>query len=89
MRTLLPILVAALFAVPSRADTRPEHPRLEYRPVLQDYAPYREAELLDWRRANDTVGHLGGHGGHAQSPAAGQGGGEASGRQPAQGKEKR
>ncbi|MCS6786823.1 MAG: hypothetical protein NZ524_07315 [Thiobacillaceae bacterium] len=31
---------------------------------LADYAAYRELELIDWRKANETVSALGGHAGH-------------------------
>ncbi len=51
----------------------PEPPRLEYRPALADYHPYREVELADWRAVNDLVGRLGGHLGHSEPPGKGQG----------------
>lgn len=62
MRAILAL--SALLPLLTQAQTEPVHPRLEYRPVLADYVPYREADPVDWRAANDTVGRLGGHMGH-------------------------
>ncbi|MGQ9861412.1 MAG: hypothetical protein ACUVSD_05335 [Thiobacillaceae bacterium] len=73
MRCFVPIALLAVVSVLAQAQM-PEHaayPRLEYRPALADYAPYRETGLDDWRAANERVGRLGGHMGHARMPAGG------------------
>ncbi len=49
---------------PEQADT--QVPALEYRPAFDDYTPFRQTELADWRSVNDAVGSLGGHTGHRQ-----------------------
>ncbi len=91
MRAILAL--SALLPLLTLAQTEPVHPRLEYRPGLADYIPYRESERVDWRAANDTVGRLGGHLGHvathgqgtapqaAPGPAGAQPAGEGRGRQ--------
>lgn len=70
LHTALTALTAmtAMTAFHAYAGTPPSpgHPVLEYRPVLADYRPYREGELLDWRAANEAVERLGGHMGHAR-----------------------
>jgi hypothetical protein len=34
---------------------------VHYRPALESYTGYREAELADWRQVNDEVEKSGGH----------------------------
>lgn len=63
------LILSALLPLLAQAQGEPAHPRLEYRSVLADYVPYREAEMADWRTANDTVGRLGGHMGHVMPQA--------------------
>lgn len=63
------LVLSALLPLLAQAQGEPAHPRLEYRSVLADYVPYREAEMTDWRTANDTVGRLGGHMGHVEPQA--------------------
>jgi len=85
MRAIL--VLSALLPLLAQGQDEPVHPRLEYRPVLADYVPYRETEMADWRAANDTVGRLGGHMGHVEPqpeepkrrPAAGPSGAQPSG----------
>lgn len=60
------LVLSALLPLLAQAQGEPAPPRLEYRSVLADYVPYREAEMADWRTANDTVGRLGGHMGHVE-----------------------
>lgn len=92
MRCIVPIALLAVVSVHAQAQ-KPEqaaYPRLEYRPVLADYVPYRETGLNDWRAANDAVERLGGHMGHARMPADGHhhdhGGRDASHSRPAGGR---
>ena len=33
---------------------------LEYRSVFEGYKPYTEEKIIDWKRANDNVGKIGG-----------------------------
>ncbi|MFN3593785.1 MAG: hypothetical protein ACK4TK_03755 [Thiobacillaceae bacterium] len=63
------LVLSALLPLLAQAQDAPVYPRLDYRSVLADYVPYREAEMADWRMANDTVGRLGGHMGHVEPQA--------------------
>lgn len=70
MKHALSIALAAILSAAARAEvTEPPHPLLEYRSVLADYAPHRDAGLADWRALNDEVARLGGHSGHVQGEA--------------------
>lgn len=41
---------------PGPSDPRMKSPPVEYRSAFEGYRPYAEAELRDWRRANEEVG---------------------------------
>lgn len=79
MRVASYLILTAFLSLTARAQSEAVPPRLDYRSVLADFAPYREAERADWRAANDTVGRLGGHMGHVQpqDPGPARGPGEA------------
>lgn len=79
MRYRLPIAMTAMLSAHALAGAPapPAYPRLDYRPALADYMPYREMGLNDWRAANMTVERLGGHMGHARAPADGKHGRDA------------
>jgi hypothetical protein len=68
MRQRTIIALTAVLCTHALAQPPGQPPLLDYRPALRDYVPYREAEPKDWRAANDTVGRLGGHMGHALRP---------------------
>jgi hypothetical protein len=44
-------------------------PAVVYSSAFADYIPFRPAELMPWREANESVSRTGGHGGH-MAPAA-------------------
>jgi hypothetical protein len=81
MRTALLALPALLLAGaaaaqnadrPNPLDPRAKSPRNEYRSALQDYRPFTEPELRDWRQSNETVREAGGHAGHKPAQGPGQ-----------------
>lgn len=50
-------------SVPEAADPESAVPRLsvpEYRSPLSAYEPFEDADLKDWKEANDRVGEIGG-----------------------------
>lgn len=47
-------------------------PPLQYRSAFDDYRPFADQELADWRKANDEVGTAGGHMGHRPGQFSGQ-----------------
>jgi len=56
-------------------DPRAKVPPVEYRSALEGYRPFTEAELRDWRKANEEVGAAGGHAGQqTPKPQPGKGG---------------
>jgi hypothetical protein len=74
------IALAALFAGAAAAqgardpnDPQVKVPPAEYRSVFEEYRPFADQEVGDWRKANEEVGAAGGHAGLAkqgQKPAA-------------------
>lgn len=83
MRRFLLVLPAMIVAGAAAAqsgggneavDPKAKAPPLQYRSALEDYRPFAEPELANWRRSNDEVGAAGGHGG----TLPGQGTGEQS-----------
>ncbi len=69
LRLVLALLASTALLAFAEAPPAVTHPQVVYRPVLADYAPYREGELLDWRAVNDLVARLGGHMGHTEQAA--------------------
>lgn len=64
MRAVLaPLILMA--AMPTVAAV----PEDVYRSATNDYSPYRESAVADWRAANEAVGPMQGHAGHAGSQA--------------------
>jgi hypothetical protein len=59
MRTFLVLMPALALAGTAAAqdpkDPRAKTPPVEYRSAFEDYRPYAETELRDWRRSNDEV----------------------------------
>ena len=51
---------------PSVADPNAAVPAYRYESVFKDYRPYAEPEVARWRDANEEVGRIGGHMGHAR-----------------------
>lgn len=81
MRHLLFYALMVLWCSAALSDSSAgDVPSLVYRSALAEYVPYREAGLIDWRAANDLVQRLGGHMGHARTPAEGERGREAKDR---------
>ena len=78
MKTLQTMACAIAFAVPHvvAAQANPPEdrsaamaaPQLTYKSAFEDYIPYEDVPVADWRRVNDTVRDAaakgGGHGGH-------------------------
>ena len=73
MQTILLVVPALLLAGcaaapnerrPDVLDAGAKVPPVEFRSAFQDYQPFADPELRDWRRANEEVGAAGGHAGH-------------------------
>lgn len=56
----------------SPLDPKAKAPAVEFHSVFEDYRPFADQELGNWRRANEQVGTAGGHKGHAPGQGAGQ-----------------
>jgi len=52
-------------ARPDPADPRASAPARAYDSAFKDYRTYSDPDLARWREANEEVGRLGGHVGHA------------------------
>ena len=92
MKTLQTMACAIAFAVPHVVAAQanpPENPsaattasQLTYESAFQDYRPYEDVPVADWRQVNDTVRHAatkgGGHGGHGAQDSKGTDGSAAS-----------
>ena len=92
MKTFQTMACAIAFAVPHvvAAQTNPPENRsaattaaqLTYKSAFQDYKPYEDVPVADWRQVNDTVRHAatkgGGHGGHGAQDSKGTDGSAAS-----------
>jgi len=52
-------------ARPDPADPKASAPARAYDSAFKDYRPYADPDLARWREANEEVGRLGGHVGHA------------------------
>jgi hypothetical protein len=63
-----------LLALAQAPGAKPEPmkpaPPLRYQSAFDDYKPYREIPLADWRGVNDAVAGAGGHAGHDMSGMA-------------------
>src|SRR5512134_313911 len=59
---------------PDPADPAVPGPALQYESVFNEYRKVPERDQTSWERANEEVGRLGGHAGHAApgAPAHGQ-----------------
>jgi hypothetical protein len=65
----------AAVAQPRRADPADpavKGPPPQYRSVFEDYRPFTEPEVADWRKVNQEVAEAGGHKGHAPSQPKGE-----------------
>lgn len=49
---LLPLAISPVYAQPSSP--------LEFRSAFEGYKPYTDEKTIDWKRANDNVGKIGG-----------------------------
>jgi len=92
MKTLQTMACAIAFAVPHvvAAQANPPEDRsaatttsqLIYKSVFQDYRPYEDVPVADWRQVNDIVRNAatkgGGHGGHGAQGPKGSGGSASS-----------
>ena len=65
MNTVLIVLALMALAWPVAAESLLG--RTEYQSTTATYIPYREADIADWRAANDEMAHLNGHMGHMGS----------------------
>ena len=92
MKTLQTMACAIAFAVPHVVAAQanpPENPsaattasQLTYESAFQDYRPYEDVPVADWRQVNGTVRQAatkgGGHGGHGAPDSNGPEGSAAS-----------
>ena len=64
------LLAGGVLAQDAR-DPKAKVPPPQYRSALEDYRPFADPDLREWRKVNDEVGAAGGHAGHAagQGPA--------------------
>lgn len=74
MHNTIAFALAACFAAsaaaqhrarPGPADPEASAPARAYDSAFKDYRPYTDPDLARWREANEEVGRLGGHIGHA------------------------
>jgi len=74
---VLPLLIAGSAAAqtaahvnsPSPLDAGVKVPATEFRSAFEGYKPFAEQAPVDWRKANDEVGRVGGHAGlHKSEP---------------------
>ena len=63
------IAAAQPTARPDPADPKAAGSPRPYQSAFKDYRPYVEQEPGRWREANDEIGRLGGHPGHARKEA--------------------
>ena len=91
MKTLQTMACAIAFAVPHLVAAQANPPenrsaattasQLTYKSAFDDYRPYEDVPVDDWRQVNDTVRHAakgGGHGGHGTPDSKGLEGSAAS-----------
>ena len=57
---------------PDPLDTRAKTPPVEFRSAFEDYRPYAEPQVRDWRKSNEEVGAAGGHAGQRPGQGAGK-----------------
>lgn len=70
---------AAVFATAVSAQERTTDPGdsttrvapVEYRSAFEGYRPFTDQEAVNWRRANEEVGTVGGHKGHLPGQGTG------------------
>ena len=55
---LCPLALSQVYAQP--ATPPPGASALEFRSAFEGYKPYTEEKTVDWKRANDNVGKIGG-----------------------------
>jgi hypothetical protein len=92
MKTLQTMACAIAFAVPhavaAQANPADNHsaattaPQLTYESAFDNYRPYEDVLVADWRQVNETVRHAatkgGGHAGHEVQDSKGSGGSAAN-----------
>ncbi len=49
-------------------DPQARVPALEYRSAFENYRPYRDSPVTNWRASNEEVRAIGGHAGHLATP---------------------
>jgi hypothetical protein len=49
-------------------DAQARVPAVEYRSAFENYQPYRDSPVANWRRSNEEVRAIGGHAGHSAKP---------------------
>lgn len=72
LAVLYTTMAATQTARPGPGEPGAKAPAVEYRSVFENYQPFKEQDLTNWRGANDEVRDAAGHKGHA----LGQGSGE-------------
>lgn len=65
----LPVLAQIPSGSAGRAEDKAVFPTPRYQSPFADYRAWSDPELLDWRKANDEAGVLGGHMGHVRGQA--------------------
>lgn len=75
-KTALVALALAAGAAAAQDAPRPDPrdpsaavPPTAYRSAFEGYRPFADAQVQDWRKANEQAGALGGHKGHVAPPA--------------------
>ena len=59
--TLLALAVASGAHASDGSGAQADAPPSDYRSAFQDYRPYRDAPLANWRAVNEEVRRVGGH----------------------------
>lgn len=49
-------------------DAQARVPAVEYRSAFENYQPYRDSPVANWRKSNEEVRAIGGHAGHLPKP---------------------
>jgi len=78
MKHLSFLALAVLAASAASAQTRTAHrdptdpqarvPAVEYRSAFENYQPYLDSPIANWRKSNEEVRAIGGHAGHLAKP---------------------
>lgn len=64
--------VPAQPARPAPLDSAAKSPPVQYRSAFENYQPFKEQEIANWRAANDEVREAAGHKGHAPGQGTGE-----------------